>query len=543
VLRLLAALACVPALAQERPPSLSGTVVAAVSGKPIKRAEVILRPAVAGVTPLGVTTDEYGRFAFYNVPSGSYRLYALHDGYLPSTYVLYRNARLTQPFVLDKQSLDELTMRLPAAGVLSGKVRHNDAEPVSGAIVEAYRGFYDRGRFLYETAGRVLTNDRGEYRMYNLPPGRYHMAAIVSTFRSAPENFEESFPVDFTGARLSPERSVTTFFPNAWKLTEAAQFQLGSGAELSNMDITLARTKSAIVQGRAISALSGRLVRGASIVLVRPDAKDAGFLPARFQTKPLQDGTFEIRGVVPGTYYLEASASEERKQLHARQLLVVSETAEYRVEVLMRPEVILEGIVRSAGDRPVRLGSMRLTAEPRLELPSKTVSVVQDGSFKLPLLPGVEYNLVLAGAAGNAYLKSARLHGVDVLESRLMVTSPAQALLDVVVDDLGGRVRGWSQPGSTVLLMPQDGRIEKYQSTSANEYGVFDLPGVAPGDYRVLSWFDTPPCEVHDPVNRAACGSFGAKVSVAEGGLPTVEVDPSDRMVEGPATAGPVAQD
>jgi hypothetical protein len=532
------ALTCVVAPGQERPPSLRGTVVAAVDAKPIKRAEVILRPAAAGATPLGVTTDERGRFAFYNVPAGSYQLYALHDGYVPSTYVLYRGARLTQPFAFsEKQSFDELTMRLPSAGVVSGKVRHSDAEPVSGAIVEAYRGFYDRGRFLYETVGRAVTNDRGEYRMYNLAPGRYHLAAIVSAFRSAPENFEESFPVDFTGARLSPERSVTTFFPNAWKLTEAAQFNLGSGAELSNMDITLARTRSAIVQGRAISAISGRTVRGATVVLVRPDAKQAGFLPARFQTKPLQDGTFEIRGVVPGTYYLEATASEERKPLHARQLVVVAEAPEYKVEVMLRPEVTLDGIVRSSTERTVRFGLLRLTAEPRLEVPSKTVSVGQDGSFKLPLLPGVEYNLVLAGATGNAYLKSARLHGVDVLESGLMATSPTQAPLDIVIDDTGGRVRGWSQPGANVLLMPEDGRIEKYQTTSANEYGVFDLPGVAPGDYRVLSWFDTPPCEVHDPVNRAACSGFGAKVSVAEGGLPTVEVEPADRM-EVRATSG-----
>jgi hypothetical protein len=538
VLLLLSGLLSFSLVAQERTSSLSGIVVAARDGKPIKRAEVILRSAGPGVAPIGVTTDDKGQFAFFNVPAGRYNLYATHDGFLPSTYVLHRDARLPTPFALsDKQSLDSLTLRLPPAGVVSGKVRHYDAELASGVIVEAYRGFYDRGRFVYETSGRAITNDRGEYRMYNLPPGKYYLAAIVTAFRDAPPNLEESFPADSTGTRVAPLRSVTTFFPSAWKLTEAAQLNLASGAEITNMDIVLARTRAATVVGRAISALSGRPVQGATVVLVRPDAQEAGFLPARFQTKPLQDGTFEIRGVVPGTYYIEVGASEERKPLRARQLLTVAENPEVKVDVLLRTEVTVEGSVRTESKTPVRFGALQLTLEPRLEVPPRTVSVKPDGSFKLTLLPGVDYNLILTNAPDNVYLKAARMDSVDVLTRGLMLMQTAQSPLDVIVDTAGAQVRGWSHPGANVLLMPDDGRLEKYQTTSVNEYGIFGFRGVAPGDYRLLSWFDTPPCEVHDPVNRAACSAFGAKVSVGEGDNQTVEVEPSDK-IEARATSG-----
>jgi hypothetical protein len=296
------------------------------------------------------------------------------------------------------------------------------------------------------------------------------------------------------------------------------------------MDITLARTKSAIVHARARSALGGRALRSASITLYRSDSKEAGYLPARFQTKPLEDGTFEIRGVVPGTYYIEASAAEERKTLHARQLLVVNETPEVNVNLLLAPEVAVEGVVITEGKEPVQYSSLRLAAEPRIDAPVKTVSVGADGTFKLSLLAGVEYRVILTNAPENVYLKSARLDAFDVLTRGLAVTSTTPVPLNIAVATAGGMVQGWSTPSANVLLMPGDGRLERYQSAVANEYGVFRFRGVAPGDYRVISWFDNAPCEVHDPEARAACNAFGMAVNVAEAGNYTVETEPADKI-------------
>jgi hypothetical protein len=102
--------------------------------------------------------------------------------------------------------------------------------------------------------------------------------------------------------------------------------------------------------------------------------------------------------------------------------------------------------------------------------------------------------------------------------------------LDITVNTAGAEIRGVSQPGANVLLLPDDGRLENYQSTAAGEYGVFDFRGIPPGDYRVLSWFDTPPCAVHDPASRAACNAFGAKVTVAVSGRQLLEVQPADAV-------------
>jgi hypothetical protein len=521
---------CASSAAQQRPPSLTGTVISARDGTPVKRAEVILRSVVPGVNPQGVTSDQNGRFSFYEVKPGSYSLYALHDGFLPSTYVLYRGARMPRPFTLaESQPLNDLQLRLPSAGTLSGKVQHSEGDSASSVIVEAYRSYYERGRHLYEIAGRAITNDRGEYRIYNLPPGTYYLSASFKTFRGA-DNIQENLPTDTTGTRLPPERSVNTFFPSAWKLSDAATFTLGGGVELPNMDITLARTRPAIVRGRMISALSGRAVQGATISLHWTGSPQSGGLPARIETKPLEDGTFELWGVAPGTYYIDARGSEQQKPLRVREVLVVTESPEEKVELLLRQEAVVNGIVRVDNKSEIKMANVKLTFEPRIEAPSKTVSVNSKGEFDVSLLPGVDYNITLASAPNNVYLTGAHLNSADVLTNGLMLVQSPTVPLEVTLGTAAAELIGVSQPGANVLLMPEDGRLEKYQSTTASQYGFFEFHGISPGGYRVLSWFDTPPCEVHDPDNRALCNAFGKKVTLAESASQTLEVEPSDKL-------------
>jgi hypothetical protein len=127
----------------------------------------------------------------------------------------------------------------------------------------------------------------------------------------------------------------------------------------------------------------------------------------------------------------------------------------------------------------------------------------------LVLLPGIEYDLVLANAPDNVYLASARLDTGNVLERGLMLTQPVAAELEVVVSPSGWPVTGVSEPGANVLLLPEDGRLEKYQTTAANEYGAFSFRGVAPGEYRVIAWLDDPPCEFYDPIRSRACSTLG----------------------------------
>ncbi|HYP12811.1 MAG TPA: carboxypeptidase regulatory-like domain-containing protein [Bryobacteraceae bacterium] len=518
------------ALAQEEPPPrLSGQVVAVSDAKPIKRAEVFLRGVQAGTGAFGALTDDRGRFAFYDIPDGSYQLYAVRDSFLASTYVLQGGGRVSLPLDLrqGKQAHD-LTLKLAAAGVISGKVRHLDAEPASGFIVEAYRGHYERGRLLYDTAGRATTNDRGEYRLYNLPPGRYYLAAIDGSFRGTPAGFKQTEAKDSTGTRVSRERSVTTFFPSGWRLGEASTIELVYGAEIGNIDITLARARTSVLKGRAISGATGLQLKTVSVSLFRPDGTESGYVPARFTTTPEQDGSFKIEGIVPGNYLVDLAAVERQKQLRWKQGLVVTEAPDINLQAILLPEVKVQGFARLESKANVSLAGLQLQAEPRGDSPIARASLLQTGAFELALVPGEEYDLVLPKAREQLYLKSARLGPSDLLESGLRLFADTLTLMDIVLSPAGGQLGVGSEPGVVVQLVPADGRLEKFQGGITNEWGAIQFQGVAPGDYQVLAWVNQQPCEFFDPVRRQNCWQHGTSVSVRENGSASVSVVPSD---------------
>ncbi len=61
---------------------------------------------------------------------------------------------------------------------------------------------------------------------------------------------------------------------------------------------------------------------------------------------------------------------------------------------------------------------------------------------------------------------------------------------------------------------PPRGRLQDYRQASADQYGQFQIRGVAPGKYTLVAWLEDPPCEVYDPEALDACRAVGAAVTV-----------------------------
>ena len=55
-----------------------------------------------------------------------------------------------------------------------------DGEPVAMVNVQALRQSYVRGQKQLAPASSASTNDRGEFRIFGLPPGRYFLSATPS---------------------------------------------------------------------------------------------------------------------------------------------------------------------------------------------------------------------------------------------------------------------------------------------------------------------------------------------------------------------------
>jgi hypothetical protein len=185
-----------PAAGQERPPpfrpmrdrpvdalptgtaSLVGRVAAAETGRPLKRARVTVAP-IDG-RPRSVLTDEAGRFAVKDLPAGKYAVSAVKTGFVRTAFGQRRALRDGTPIeVRDGQTVSSVDMILPRGGVITGRLRDEDGEPLSRAGVRALRFQYQRGERRLMPAGNDQTDDRGEYRIFALPPGEYVVTATV----------------------------------------------------------------------------------------------------------------------------------------------------------------------------------------------------------------------------------------------------------------------------------------------------------------------------------------------------------------------------
>ena len=94
---------------------------------------------------------------------------------------------------------------------------------------------------------------------------------------------------------------------------------------------------------------------------------------------------------------------------------------------------------------------------------------------------------------------------------------------------VSGRVLGaddslWSRANVALIPDPPNGRVQSYREGSADENGLFLLPGVAPGKYILIAWLDDPPCDDYDPDGLAGCRAAGMSVEVQQAGEQNVEL-------------------
>ena len=504
---------------------IKGSVIHALERRALKRAEVVMRPAQGG-RARGTTTDDSGRFSFHEVPPGRYRFEVSRPGFLPAKTVWQNNARLPEAFLFENDA-EGLSVKLLPATTITGKVRHHDGEPAARVGVEAWREHWVRNRHAFEMARSTITDDRGEYRLTGLPPGRYYIAAVAAPFRGN-EDVDEQWVRDSSGVLRPPERPVTTFLPSAWKLSEATPMHAPAGAEIGNADIFIAQTRVGTINGRITHGGNGQPVQGATIRLMREDGSGTGFLPANhFPVRAHGRGEFTIMGVLPGSYVLEARSAEMGGVLYSRQTLSVGNAPVTTVNVLLQPEVAVAGQVMTTAKEAQLPRGLRVVAEPRGDgIPARSARVEPGGTFALRLMAGEVYDVMLADAPENVYLRAVAIGDDDVMKKGLELSSATPVPLTLTVDTRGGQVRGITQAGANVRLVPDDGLLSRFYETTASEWGVFQFRGVAPGDFRVISWFEEPPCDAWDPVARSECRRFGEPLKVQDSGMHTLALEP-----------------
>lgn len=510
-------------LPKSDPCSVAGMVVQLAGTVPIKSATVRLESVEDHTRTFSGVTDAGGRFEVKGVEPGGYRLRVIRNGFVTQEYGQRTpndpGAILT---LRPGRDLKDLLFRLVPSAVIAGRIENEDGDPLPWVRVSALRQTYFRGRRRLASETTVLTNDHGEYRLFGLHPGRYFVSASYKPGQRLDDGSDNS-DADAGGLGYVP-----TYYPGSPDPGKAVALTVKTGEEISSIDLYLEPTTVYSIRGR-IDNMVSRQSSGAILVL---EPRSAGFAwsnPPQQAVVDKPDGTFEIRGVLRGSYTLTAVWSDQGKQYLARRAVDVGNMDVEGIQLAIAPGMTIPGQVlwdpKPSLERDilmVRASAADSTNSQR----SIQMRVAANGTFFLPGMSDGLYRLATFGQTADCYLKSIRYAGMEVSDDEFNVIRGTQATLEVTISAKGARVQGavtnedgLPAVGVWVVLVPEGTRRNEFhlfKQITTDQNGRFDVRGIAPGDYKLFSWEQVEPNAWEDPDFLKPFEAKGQSMSVQE---------------------------
>jgi hypothetical protein len=553
---------------------VDGTVVKLGSGEPLAGANVQLHlEKVTAARPEAdtpelqmpsTTTAADGKFTIDRVPPGVYRLYATRSGgYVPAEYGERSPTGEGIPIELTAgQKMSGVQLALAPTGSISGRIYDKDGEPLGGALVQATRTFYRNGRKTLTIVQSVVSDDRGEYRLFWLPAGRYYVSvradatelpadlavpngvSVALVHITEPARFgtyeQASDPIVhkrvLSTGEIVEEIAVPVFFPGVMDASGASPITVGAGANTGGVDVNagvgLVRTRH--IRGRVINPQNGQPETKAGVTAV-PQASDP--LPSIPAARTDANGVFDIAGVRPGSYFVVATSG----RMGAIAAVTVGDADVQNLAIIdsgdlkLSGRFILEGSSNPGEDGP-RIG--QLTRDPEIfgmppGGPGFSPPPQPDGAFTLDGVPAGRFRVEVHLPA-DAYVKSMRMGDIDVLEDGLQLDRQPENPLEIVIGANAGRIEGSvvnsrqeALPNRTVALIPDAPhrrRADLYKNVATDAAGRYQIHDIPPGDYELFAWENIEPGAWQDPEYLQAFQGRGRTVHISEGSHETQQL-------------------
>jgi protocatechuate 3,4-dioxygenase beta subunit len=475
--------------------AIGGRVVAA-NGRTLSGAQVALLPTGATeATARFAITDAAGAYLFVMPQdvAGTFRISARREGYLPAAYGQRAPGDPGDEVEVglgEVRSSIDIALERPAA--VSGTLYDENGDPVEGATIRAIAVRAADGRLRMGAArmGSRPTDDLGRYRLPGLAPGDYVLAAVVG---------------QITGIEVSADLPgyATTFFPGTAVPSEGQPVSVRAAQDVSGVDFSLVRTRTARVSGRAADA-AGQPISGG--IALMPSRRSTGILPTTIGARIERDGRFEFTNVAPGEYVLQAQRHRNAAWNEGEssvQYVTVNDADVTGLEIRTSFGSHVSGrfVVEGAGAiRPSQLELSPIAVDPDLAPtfggPPARALIGDDLSFELAGLRGPRRLQVLRTPPGFA-LKSIRAHGIDLTDAVLPFGRPDQSLDDVEVTltsevtEITGIVadaHGRGVDGAAVVVFPIDDSLRYARSrfvaaAAADREGRYRIEALPPGEY------------------------------------------------------------
>jgi beta-lactamase regulating signal transducer with metallopeptidase domain len=534
----------------------------------------IMQFRAANTERYSAMADAQGRFTIRDVAPGQYTLESDQAGFFD---IPGRQAIAS----VDAGKPANVSVPMLAGGTITGRVKNSAGKMLPNVNVTAFQITYINGKIVPQPQSAQFTDDRGEYRMFWLPPGDYVVVADpprypVSGPATAPVVGGPGVPVPAPGS-LSTPQFMRTFYPRSLTTQDAGVISVKSGDQLSGMDIVVQKgatykisgdihaapyTGTAPPPGRGrgrganadpnapqrIQGYLGLEYRDPTIVDMR-STNLGGTVPSAgtFFLTSSGDGlraTFEVSDVLPGEYYLVPRVTQAVPtglgNFNINRIPVdVRDKDVTGLAIELVPSVGVDGILTIDGHAPgnvtvrVAIGAVGNASPTYQGVPARAViPKADDGTFTIANVPQTRYRVEMgAGLPPDLYVSDVRLSGISVFDAGFEIGRELVEPLQVSLRSGAGTVEGVVRDGSskpvanaTVVVIPPDARRENralYKTATSDAAGKFTVRGVAPGGYKLFAFEGLAGGEFYNSRFLSKFEFRGKSINVTQGGTTT----------------------
>ena len=482
-----------PANPQDGSASISGSITS-TSGRPLRARVALYSNDPRTFSDRTTVSNEDGRYEFTGLPAGTYNVAAARPGFSMAPDKLARLFGLPGivAIVRADEERDHVDLELQPWGAISGRIVDEAGEPIQGAYVGLLTVRYERGRRRLVPAGtQRYTDDRGEFRIYSVPPDQYVLAASVG----------DTLAFDLAG--YGP-----TYYPGTGATGEARFTTIRVGAEVTGLELGMVPAATASITGQLLDA-AGKPTNGGRFHLIPRSS-----LSARIEARIGDDGKFTFRNVPPGQYVIQADrgrlAGQTEGEFGAFPVAVGGgDLTGLVLRTSTGSQVAGRVIFESATTTAQELRSVSISPIPAdYDLAPSGIAVTepdQEGHFELRGINGDRRLQVTRVPAGWA-VKAVVSNGRDITDEIVEFGRADQSLTDVEVvltdrvSNVVGRVtddRARNVGNASVIVFSAD-RARWYpasrfmRSTRSAADGSFKVTGLPAGTYFVAAVMTTP---------------------------------------------------
>ena len=483
------------------PGQISGHVFRSDTGEPIARAELELSAADEATAQAAegkriVRSGEGGAFIFPDVPAGKYQLEVWRNGFtessLPRVEPVVEDPSGARSISLKPgEKLENLRIRLDPAGVLSGEISDEDHDAVPGLEVYALLVKFVRGgRRQINAMGRAITDDLGNFRIANLPPGPYCVSAGGLIARPMQQE------VGLKEGSAGGMQYRNTFYPGTPSLEQAQVLHL-TPKGINDIEFAVPTERTFSISGEVLAR--SPLDQAEEVCYVAGDAEGYAFSTIGLgfaQVAP--DGSFKTPPLPPGEYMLSADVTRQgvETELGYGSVRIVDSNEHLTIQIGRAIEV--RGKVEAPQSYSLQGTKIALqTFGPGFYLLHEG-AVDSSARFVIPnVAPGENMFALLDGDRNPVYIKEAVCSGRDYASTIVKLVPGTSLNCTVTLTNdtavIAGKVMNADNPitNVVVVLIPESRelrRIPRYTLTSKTDAaGRYRISAVIPGDYLLFA--------------------------------------------------------